>query len=215
MTQQQEIDNALVLSYLDLRKSVGVIGTLLPFVVSIGKFLLDDPGLLRSVSSYYYSVMGGVFVGSMCAIGVFLWSYKGYDWRDSIAATVAAISAIVVALVPAAPDTGATARQIAIGNIHLGFAAVFFLTLAYFALVLFRKTQPGAPPTRMKLARNKVYTACGYTILVAIALIAAARSLPADSPITAVSPIFWLESLACVAFGISWFVKGEAILKDG
>ena len=28
------------------------------------------------------------------------------------------------------------------------------------------------------------------------------------------NPVFWLESLAIVAFGVSWFVKGEAILKD-
>jgi hypothetical protein len=214
MRQQQEIDNTLVLSYLDLRKSVGVIGTLLPFVVCIGKFLLDSPGLLSSVSSYYYSVMGDVFVGSMCAIGVFLWSYKGYDWRDTIAGIITAVCAIGVALFPIAPDTGATASQITIGNIHTWFAAVFYLTLTYFSLVLFRKTRPDVPPTHMKLVRNKVYTVCGYTILAAIALIAAVHLLPTDSPIRAVSPVLWLEALACVAFGISWFVKGEAILKD-
>jgi hypothetical protein len=215
MSRLQEINNPLVLSYLDLRKSVGAIGVLLPFVVSVGKVLLESPGLLSSVSSYYYSVMGGVFVGSMCAIGVFLWSYKGYDWRDSTAATIAAACAIGVALVPAAPDSGATARQVTVGNIHIGFAAIFFLTLAYFALALFRKTEPGVPPTHMKLVRNKVYTFCGYTILAAIALIAVVRLLPVESPIRAISPVFWLEALACVAFGISWFVKGEAILKDG
>lgn len=215
MGKLQEINNTLVLSYLDLRKSVGVIGTLLPFVVAIGKALLDRPGLLPSVSHYYYSVMGDVFVGSMCAIGVFLFSYRGYDWRDAVAATIAAISAIGVALCPIEPVTGATARQIQIGDIHIAFAAIFFLTLACFSLVLFRKTQPGATPTPMKLVRNKVYTVCGYTILIAIALIAAVFLLPVDSPIRDVSPIFWLESIACVAFGISWFVKGEAILKDG
>jgi len=93
-------------------------------------------------------------------------------------------------------------------NIHTGFVAGFFLTLAYFALVLYRKTNVYVPPTRMKLVRNKVYAVCGYTILAAIALIAAVRLLPPDSPIIALSPVFWLESLASVAFGISWFVKG-------
>jgi membrane protein CcdC involved in cytochrome C biogenesis len=215
MDQSQEINNTLVLSYLDLRKSVGVIGTLLPFVVSIGKLLVDGPGVLSSVSTYYYSTMRDVFVGSICAIGVFLWSYRGYDWRDAVAATVAAFSAIGLALFPIAPDTGATASQITIGNFHIGFAAVFFLTLAYFSLVLFRKTRTDVPPTHMKLVRNKVYTVCGYTILTAILLIAAVHFLATESPIRAVSPVFWLEALACVAFGVSWFVKGEAILKDG
>jgi hypothetical protein len=208
MNDLQETDNTLVLSYLDLRKSVGTVGILLPFVLSVGKTLLDHPGILNSVSSYYYSVMGNVFVGSMCAIGVFLWSYKGYDWRDSVTGTVAAIGAVCVALFPTAPDTDATLQQINIGTVHIIFAGVFFLALAYFSLVLFRLTDPSRPPTRMKLVRNKVYTVCGYVIIVAIALIAAVHLLPADSRLWAFSPVFWLESLAIVAFGISWFVKG-------
>jgi hypothetical protein len=28
------------------------------------------------------------------------------------------------------------------------------------------------------------------------------------------NPVFWLESIALWAFGISWIVKGEVILKD-
>jgi len=27
-------------------------------------------------------------------------------------------------------------------------------------------------------------------------------------------PVFWLESLAVIAFGISWFTKSEAVLGD-
>jgi hypothetical protein len=214
MKDPREINNTLVLSYLDLRKSVGTIGILLPFVLAIGKILLEGPGILGSISSYYYSSMRNVFVGSMCAIGVFLWSYKGYDWRDAVAGTIAAVCAIGVALFPTTPDKGTTAAAMVPANIHTVFAGVFFLALAYFALILFPQTHPNVPPTRMKLVRNKVYAVCGWAILVAIALIAALRFLPADSPVQAVSPVFWLESLATVAFGISWFVKGEAILQD-
>jgi len=28
------------------------------------------------------------------------------------------------------------------------------------------------------------------------------------------APIFWLEGIAVIAFGVSWLTKGEAILKD-
>ena len=28
-------------------------------------------------------------------------------------------------------------------------------------------------------------------------------------------PIYWLESIAILTFGLSWIVKGEWILKDG
>jgi hypothetical protein len=66
----------------------------------------------------------------------------------------------------------------------------------------------------MKRIRNGVYLACGIIILVCIMLIAASNLLPLDASILAVHPTFWLESLAILAFGVSWFVKGEAILKD-
>jgi hypothetical protein len=35
--------------------------------------------------------------------------------------------------------------------------------------------------------------------------------LPAFTPF---HPLLWGETLACEAFGIAWFVKGEGILKD-
>jgi hypothetical protein len=213
MPNAPQENNSLVLSYLELRTSIGVIGILLPFVVSLGKILLESPGILGSISSYYYSVMGGVFVGSLCAIGVFLWSYRGYDMRDSIAGHLAAIFAIGVALFPTAPDMGATAKQITVGYVHLAFAAALFLTFAYFALVLFRKTNT-PNPTRMKRIRNIVYAVCGYAILICIALLVVLRFVPTDSPLFMYSPIFWLESLIILVFGASWFVKGEAILKD-
>jgi hypothetical protein len=35
-----------------------------------------------------------------------------------------------------------------------------------------------------------------------------------NTAVTAVKPVFWLESLALWAFGISWFVKGETLFRD-
>ena len=214
MPAENKTAGSLVLSYLLLRKAIGVLGIALPFLVAIGKAALENPGLLSSISSYYYSVMGDVFVGCLCATGVFMWSYRGYDKRDEIAAKIAALSAIGIALFPTLPHTGATAVQMAIGIVHIVFAAVFFSTLIFFALVLFRKTNPAVPPTPEKIIRNRVYTVCGYTILACIILIVAVKLLPDNPTLEALNPIFWLEALMIEAFGISWLVKGEAILKD-
>ena len=65
----------------------------------------------------------------------------------------------------------------------------------------------------MKIMRNAVYAACGYTILACLALMVVVTLMP-NPMIQALNPIFWLESTSIVAFGVSWFVKGEAILKD-
>jgi hypothetical protein len=35
-----------------------------------------------------------------------------------------------------------------------------------------------------------------------------------NTTISDLRPVFWLETLIIWAFGISWFVKGEAFFKD-
>lgn len=214
MTQQPPSEGNLVLSYLGLRKAIGIIGTALPFVLAFGKILLEGPGIQSSISSYYHTEMRDVFVGSLCAIAVFLLSYRGYERKDDIAGDLACIFAIGVAFFPTTPDLNPTSRDKLIGGLHLLFAALFLLTLAFFSLVLFRKTDLTKPPTRRKQQRNVVYTVCGYTMLACIALIAVVALLPGNTPVKDLDPAFWLESIAVVAFGISWLTKGEAILKD-
>ena len=206
-------NNSLVISYLNLRRAIGIIGIALPFVLVIGKFILQGPGIQGSVSDYYYTVMRDVFVGSLCSIGVFLMSYRGYDSMDEIAGDLACLFAVGAALFPTTPDVDPTTRARLVGVVHIVLAGSLFLTLAFFSLVLFRKTdQP--TPTRMKLQRNIVYTVCGYLILGCIALIGVVALTPDTSPIRKLDPVFWLESIAIVSFGISWLTKGEGILKD-
>ncbi len=214
MNQQSGPQGFLVLSYLDLRKAVGIIGFALPFVLVFGKILLQGPGIQSSISSYYYTDMRNIFVGSLCAIGVFLMSTRGYDRRDEIAGILCCVFAVGVALFPTTPDTCATSQEKLIGKLHLSFAALLFLTLAYFSLALFTKTASDSTPTPRKLQRNTVYRVCGYIILASI-LLTVIVSLPTvKSLVERLSPVFWLESSAVVAFGVSWLVKGETILKD-
>src|SRR5436309_8115924 len=160
----------LVISYLGLRKAIGILGVALPFVLAFGQVLLHalaiqsslhSPVIENSISSYYYTDMRNIFVGSMCAIGVFLMSYRGYDRRDARAGRFAFVCAIGVALFPTSPlppaFPPATLDQKLIGGLHLTFAALLFLTLAYFSLKLFTETDPNKKPTRQKLQRNVVY----------------------------------------------------------
>ena len=141
-------------------------------------------------------------------------SYRGYDWRDIIAGRLASVFAIGAAFVPTEPCQAATPREISIGYLHLLFAASLFLTLAYFSLKLFTKTTPDRNPTPQKRQRNIVYRVAGYTILASIFLSAVVRLTSVQTLLGLYPPVFWLESIIVVAFGISWLVKGEAILKD-
>jgi hypothetical protein len=207
-------DAPLVLSYLGLRKAVGIIGFALPFVLALGRILLQGPALEGSISYYYYTDMGNVFVGSLCAIGVFLLSTRGYDQRDAIAGRLACLFAVGVALFPTSPYISPTSEERLIGHLHWSFAALLFLTLAYFCLFLFTETDPTKDPTAQKCRRNTVYRLCGYTILASILAIGIVELTPLQFVIGFLRPVFWFESIAVVAFGAAWLTKGEAILKD-
>jgi hypothetical protein len=201
----------LVHSYLFLRRAIGLIGTALPVVLIVGQLIVSGE-LLTSISAYYYSDMRDVYVGAMCAIGVFLLSYRGYDRVDDIAADIAAVSAIGLALFPTTPKGPHTSTQQVIGVVHLVFAIVFFLTLAYFCLVLFTKTDK-TQPTARKVQRNRVYVVSGVMILTCLVLIVVSSWFFADA-MRPLHPVLWLESVATIAFGVAWLTKGEAILGD-
>jgi hypothetical protein len=214
---QSKTDKNLVIAYLLLRKVIGVLGVSLPFILAIGAFIFFGSELQSSLSSYYHTGMRDVFVGILWAIGFFLFSYKGYERADNIAGNLACIFAIGVALFPTPPDTDPSGTISWIGVLHFAFAALFFSTLIYFSLFLFTKTDPlRRAVTLQKLQRNKVYKVCGYTMAACILLIGIYSLLPKDTKVS-LEPydlVFWLETIAIIAFGISWLIKGETFLKD-
>lgn len=214
LTENLETPNSsLVVSYLGIRKAVGLIGIVLPFVLVFGKIILGGSGIEPSISNYYYTIMRDVFVGSLCAIGIFLISYRGYQLIDNVAGKLTAIFAFITAFFPTSPPNP-TVGQIFAGNMHIFFSAALFAMLAFFALFLFRKTNPNKPFTPQKKKRNFIYTICGFGMLACILLALSLKLFPSNSSIFNYSPLFWLESVAIILFGISWLVKGEAILKD-
>jgi hypothetical protein len=205
--------DSLVRSYLALRKAIGLLGISLPIVLPLGVAVLAaDEGWQPTISDYVDTVMGGVFVGILFAIGVFLYFYVGYDRdpderrflpSDKVASNLGGLFAIGVALFPTTSSVGL------VQGVHMVSAVLLFLTLAYFALWQFTKTS--GEPTPEKLMRNRIYRACGLTILICIALIGIHGSFLRDTGLADLEPVFWLESIALWAFGIAWFVKGEGL----
>ena len=196
-------------SYLFLRKAIGVIGVALPVVLIVGG-LLWQGDVLASISGYYYSHFRNVFVGSMCAIGVFLISYRGTTFWEDILSTVAGLAAIGVGLAPTTPDGGSTGAVRVIGYLHIGFATTFFVTLAAICIFWFPSPDPGteADPARDRW-RGLVYRSCGGAILGAIALILVLSQIPATE---VVHPMLLLETVSIFAFSAAWFLKGIPVV---
>jgi hypothetical protein len=197
-----------IYSYLALRNTVGWIGILLPFVLMGGSyFIFGEEIPLFDISMYYYSGMRDVFVGAMCAVGLFLFFYRGYNRWDNLAGDVAGFCALLIAWFP----TSKMGPQDWAGQIHFGAAGVFFGVLAIFSLFLFTRT--GDAPTRRKIQRNLIYITCGIILLVAsLGMLIYFLFLQKRFPHTRF--VFWAETTALVAFGISWLTKGGTLLPD-
>lgn len=220
-----------LISYLYLRKAVGFLGLALPIVLVLGSVLVGNCDEIQSsISDYYHTLMRDVFVGILCAIALFLFSYKGYvdDKRDNIAGTLASFFALGIAFFPTAPDKPlspcdspscnipAVITNPFISNLHFIFATSFFLVLTYFSLVLFTKTKNKRTQTKQKKERNSIYRICGFVMLTCIILIAIYFFLLEEKypNLAKYDPVFWLETIALWAFATSWLIKGELLLKD-
>lgn len=224
---EQEASNELVLSFLAVRQAIGWIGVALPFALIASGVVLRS-GIEPSISEFYFTSAADLFVGALCAIGVFLAAYTGFEPRpeerisDFWVAKIAAVAVFGVALIPTSgPDVAPPPfahRFVAEGvasALHYGSAAVFFACLAIFCLVLFRRSDPAKPIDDAKRVQNKIYFACGVVIVATMLLMVAWGLLVrfTDAAIVdalaEVDAVFWLESIGVWAFGVSWLTKGK------
>jgi hypothetical protein len=198
--------SSVIRSYVFLRRSIGLIGMALPVVLIVGNLFWRPVRVLGSISGYYYSPLQGVFVGSMCAVGVFLLSYRGVRLLDDLISNVAAVAAVGLALFPTTPSGPRTATQQHIAIVHAVCAATFFVMLALFCLVRFPEPDSqltAADPHRR--GRDIAYYATGSMILLCLLLVVVTSQLPRIEP---AHPLLVLETVAIFSFGVAWFVKG-------
>lgn len=207
----------LLISYMTLRKLVGLLGIILPFVLVIGaKLIFSNTSIESTISHYYHTGMRDVFVGFIVGIGMFFFCYKGPEKIDGVMGNLAGIFATGLALFPTTASDKIVGSSLIIGKFHFAFATLFFLSLVYFSIFLFTKSKPDQAPTPRKLIRNKVYKICGIIMLCCLLCIFVYFQFVEDRyPIVQeYKPVFWLESIALWSFGISWITKGEMILGD-
>lgn len=200
-----------VINYMLLRRAIGVLGVSFPIWLWAWVAILEATFALEdNISTYYHTASHDWFVGILFAIGIFLWAYRGPKGEDALEANLAGGCALGVALFP----TLSTVRWIQVA--HTICAVGLFLVLAWFCLRLF--TRGVEDPTPQKLQRNRIFVVCGWTILACIALIGTwwllGRVDAQPDAIVRLRPVFWLETFALWAFGISWLTKGEMICPD-
>jgi heme A synthase len=195
-------------SYLALRKAVGWIGILLPFVLMSGSFIVyGEKAVLKTISLYYHSGMRDVFVGAICSIALFLLFYKGYDKWDNWSGNVAGFFSFGIALFPTAKE----GPQNWVGIIHFICAVIFFIILSGISTFLFTRGKPY--PTSQKLTRNKIYLICGLVMIGSLIAIMI-YFVFFDFENSESCFVFWAETVALNAFGVSWLTKGGTLYPD-
>lgn len=194
----------MVLSYLSMRRILGVLALALPVVLVIGG-ALHECCVRLSISAYYHSsspVLHGLFVGTMAAIGVFLVCYKGYRRKDgeilgdNWLANVAGIGALGVAVFPTkgcpsadwcrrawcscfadGADCPGTCTDVVFSYLHNASALLLFLAMAAIAWSQFTKTD-GCEKTcrerRQKMWRNVIYRTCACVIAACLVVLVCA-----------------------------------------
>src|SRR5262245_8978112 len=195
------------------RQLIGYIGLVLPFLlifIAVARDGMEQWRSLESISAYYYTGAVAAFVGMLVALALYLFTYPGYNnkynWADQWAAKTAAGASLAIAFFPTRAPVGVPALPWwtpTTGVLHHAAAIVLFTMFAIFALWLFRLTADGKHAVGDKRRRNNIYLVCGIVIVVCIAW-AGFNGLNSR-------PIFWPESIALIAFSLSWLVKGYAL----
>lgn len=221
MSTETVKEDPRLISFNTLRKAIGLLGILLPAGLLLENFLFTDCCCIQdSISHYYFTIGGNLFTGTLCAVALFLISYRGYPGdKDYLLTTLAGLFALGVAFFPTNDNSSGSCAIVYLPDndprriIHYTCATLFFLLLAAISFYFFTRSK-GEKTGRKKL-RNKIYRTCGIVITVCISLIALYGIF--GKHLTAFDKykiIFWLEWVALLAFGASWLIKGELVLKD-
>ncbi len=128
--KQDELKEHILKTYFWSRVGIAAISILFPLVLWFVGLSLNVH-LQGSISAYYHTPMRDVFVGSLFAIGAFLYLYRGYSTVENIALDFAGIFAIGVAILPTSAISEPKCDTFTAPYLHGVCAILFFIAIAY------------------------------------------------------------------------------------
>ena len=185
-----------------LRCLIGWLAILLPWIVAL---VIGCIPASISITFYEFLTASPIFMIVLGSASLLLICYQGYEKKDDILNTVAAICGLGVCLFPTAHHLYPIVTIFSIPSnvssaIHLGCAIVFFILLAINSLFLFTKTNtPKDQLPKRKKIRNIIFRVCGVGMVASFGLLL--------FPIPCV--VWVVETVALFFFGISWLTKAN------
>ena len=195
--------------------AMGVVGLLLPAILIIGS-LLGEP-IRPSISAYYYAdpPWDSVFVGSLSAMAICLFAYRGFNGTlDDKIAYAACLAVLVTAFVaprepnctPADSCSFASATTLCGPCVHLIGAVLFIVILGYFC---------GRFAVNAK-DRDDFWPGLMHWIFLGFMIVGFAVAVYGwfkDRGETTV--VFWGETVVVWAFSLSWCIEAIEMHLDG
>jgi hypothetical protein len=207
-------------TYTYLRLGMAGVSIIFPLVLWwVG--LVFDVKFQASISSYYHTPMRDIFVGSLIAIGVFLWFYQGITKKENIALNCAGILAIVVAFTPTAflnidgQVECETFTTLPIGGIseatasyiHGTSAILFFAAIAFVCIFTSGETlREISDPVRRNFYKT-IYNFLGAGMIISPLTSALLLLFLKETS----NIIYFVELVAVWAFSAYWIVKTKEI----
>lgn len=207
--------NTLVLSYVGIRRAIGVSGLLLPILLGPAGWLFGID-IQDNMSSYYHTPLRDIFVGTLCAIGIFLFCYRGYDWVENWTANLGCASALGVALFPLDFNSDPLMQKSLTGYLHTVSGGIFFLTLAFYSFHHFPRDSKREQEPHL-FERSLIYRSSGLVILTSmLAMGVYLFLLPPGwkQSLNDYNFLFWMEWIAIWSFAAAWLAKGRTIFAD-
>jgi hypothetical protein len=193
-------------TYFALRIGMGALAAALPGLLWLGGRFADREPLRCSMSAYYYSpAMRDTFVGSLVAIGVFLYLYKGFSRQENWALNLAGTLAVGIAMRPTTPRCDDPGGLL---TLHGTFAVLFFLSIAYVCLFRASDTLSLVRDARRARRLHTVYRGLGALMIVSPAIAVALGSVMRSEG-RGSSALFLVEAFAVLTFAAYWLTKSR------
>jgi hypothetical protein len=216
--REEGIIKVITASYFLLRRGLALLAFALPIALVLGA---GWDQVQPSISAYYhFSTPGGVeygagtmrdvFVAVLCAVGAFLFFYKGYSWQEDWALNIAGLAIICVAMFPMDWPADPDDRTTMIATVHHASTIAFFLAIACVCLLLSGDTLELMKDETRKRRFKRTYALLGALLILIPLSVTALHFL---RPVTAdTSPwVLLVEVSAVYVFCFFWLVKSREI----
>ena len=186
------------------------------FSLAIFTDLLTPGDRISSISLSYHLADNArnVFVGSLCVISAFLWSYNGYSLFQAVLSKVAAVAAAAVAFFPCDCFAGRGIEVVdrettLIGIVHTASAISMFVILAIFCWLFYLRARE--KDSKEAKVRGLIYRICAVAMVGAMAVQFLDILDWVDFSGITQRVTYYVEATGLMAFGVAWLTASRML----